>query len=96
MNRKELNAKYYHGIIHTLQIYILSTVLCILFERFYLKENISIKYAIFSILDGDIGYSWYVEMYIGLFLLIPFLNIDAVCVPHTSIILSSLPSYDFR
>ena len=75
MNRKELNAKYYHGIIHTLQIYILSTVLCILFERFYLKENISIKYAIFSILDGDIGYSWYVEMYIGLFLLIPFLNI---------------------
>lgn len=75
MNHKELNAKYYHGIIHTLQIYIISMVLCILFERFYLHENLSIKYAIFSILGGDIAYSWYVEMYIGLFLLIPFLNI---------------------
>lgn len=75
MNSKELNVKYYHGIIHTLQIYIVSTILCILFERYYLHNNLSIKYAVFSIFGGDIAYSWYVEMYIGLFLLIPFLNI---------------------
>lgn len=75
MNHKELSAKYYHGILHTLQIYIISMVLCILFKRFYLHENISIKYALFSVFGGDIAYSWYVEMYIGLFLLIPFLNV---------------------
>ena len=39
-----------------------------------IEEN-SIPHTITKILSFDMAYSWYIEMYIGLFLMIPFLNI---------------------
>ncbi len=75
MRKKELNKKYYLGIIRTLIIYVLSVILILLYEKFYLGNPFSIKYLIKSILNFEVGYSWYIEMYIGLFLIIPFINL---------------------
>ena len=75
MKNKELSKKYYLGILRVLITYILSTILLLLYNTFYLKESFSIKYLIKSILGFELGYCWYIEMYIGLFLLIPFLNL---------------------
>lgn len=73
---KKLTKDYYKGIKHILISYIFISILCILFRIFYLKEDISklkLLLGIFSFSANE--YAWYIEMYIGLFLLIPFLNI---------------------
>ena len=76
MSKKVLNKKYYCGIKKTLSIYVLASIVCIIFKNLYLKENYGIKETIFGILDfSGASYSWYIEMYIGLFLLIPFINL---------------------
>lgn len=75
MGNKSLNKGYYKGIKRTLEIYCLSAIVYMIFEKFILKNDISLKRGIVSIFGNYIGYSWYVEMYIGLFLLIPFLNV---------------------
>jgi surface polysaccharide O-acyltransferase-like enzyme len=73
---KKLSANYYKGIIKILAIYVLACLACILFKRFFLLETIGIADAVKSIFDFSAApYAWYVEMYVGLFLLIPFLNI---------------------
>ncbi len=74
---KELSKKYYLGIKKILITYVLASIACILFKHFYLHSvKYSIKTAFFAILDfSGANYSWYIEMYIGLFLLIPFLNL---------------------
>lgn len=75
MNCKILQKGYYKGIYHTLETYIIVSIIVLLFKYYYMK-NIDIKNGFFSILGVNAnGYAWYVEMYIGLFLLIPFLNI---------------------
>ncbi|MDD2409899.1 MAG: acyltransferase family protein [Bacilli bacterium] len=76
MKDKTLSKKYYKGIINILEIFLLSSILCILFNMYHFDVEITLKSAVLSILDYTGGpYSWYIEMYIGLFLLIPFLNI---------------------
>ena len=77
LKRKDkLNKKYYKRILSILTSYIFISIICILFRKIYLSENIRILRMIISIFDfSACGYAWYVEMYIGLFLLIPFLNI---------------------
>lgn len=76
MSKKELSRKYYFGIRKTLCIYILASVVCIIFKNLYMGEEYGIKESIFGILNfSAANYSWYIEMYIGLFLLIPFLNL---------------------
>lgn len=74
MNKKKLQKSYYYGIIKVLFIYILSTVLILLFRIYYLKERFSKPAIIYNFFNFE-QYSWYVKMYIGLFLLLPFLNI---------------------
>lgn len=80
MNKKALTARYYMGLLKTLGIYLLASLFCavslILFNLLIEKSPVSL----FSLLAGIFSYStapyaWYVEMYIGLFCLIPFLNI---------------------
>ncbi|MBP3461510.1 MAG: acyltransferase family protein [Bacilli bacterium] len=72
----KLDKKYYKRIINILLSYIFISIICILFRKIYLGENIRILKMIISIFDFTAcGYAWYVEMYIGLFLIIPFLNI---------------------
>lgn len=76
MNKKELNLKYYKGIIKVLVVYFICSVIYAVFEKLYLKENITIRIFIKNILSfAGTKYSWYIEMYTGLFLLIPFLNL---------------------
>ena len=53
--------------------YVLATLVILLYRNFYLHEQLTLKSCISNIL-GFNQYSWYVEMYIGFFLLIPFLN----------------------
>jgi surface polysaccharide O-acyltransferase-like enzyme len=68
----------------------------------FLKQDLTIKSIILNVLDFSAApYSWYIEMYLGLFLLIPFLNIVYNAMPTqkckiwlilTFVILTSLPS----
>ena len=73
---KTLSKGYYKKIILILKSYIIISIICILYKKFYLNINYSFIDSIIAILNFGAGdYSWYVNMYIGLFLLIPFLNI---------------------
>ena len=75
MSRKTLSFHYYKGIRKTLEIYLLASVACLLFKKFALGQAVTLKSAVLGILDFDAAnYAWYIEMYIGLFLVIPFLN----------------------
>lgn len=75
-SKKEISKKYYKGIIPLLISYIVISILEIVAMSIYNKTPIDIKLSIIQILNFTAnGYAWYFEMYIGLFLLIPFLNI---------------------
>ena len=75
MSRKKLSARYYRGIIHTLLIYVLASTVTMLY-RVHIGEDFSPKMFVLGLLDfSGAPYAWYVEMYVGLFLLIPFLNL---------------------
>lgn len=76
MNRKTLSRQYYRGVRHTLFIYLLSCIACMIFNYFYKGTPYTLLSAFLSIFDFTAAqYSWYVEMYLGLFLIIPFLNL---------------------
>lgn len=102
MKNKKLSGKYYIGIIKTLGIYVLASFANYFYKTLYIKENISIFGLGAGILNFTIAtYSWYVEMYIGLFLLIPFINLiynNLECKAHkialiaTMISLTALPN----
>lgn len=75
MTNKTLSLGYYKGVIHTLVIYVAASAVCLLYKIIYYDYSKNILKCIMKILDFTAsGYSWYVEMYLGLFLLIPFLN----------------------
>lgn len=76
MNKKELKLSYYKGIKKTYILYIIICIFCLAFRVLVQHEKLMIRQMILSIFDFTANkYSWYIEMYIGLFLLIPFLNI---------------------
>ena len=73
---KKISAKYYLGILRLFEMYLLCSVLNILYDHFYLGGELTLR----SFLSGIINftgteYGWYVLLYNGLFLMIPFLNI---------------------
>lgn len=73
---KKLSRKYYKGIWRVLIAYLFYSVLCIAFKQLYLHEGLSAKEIVLQILAYEsFTYGWYIEMWIGLFLLIPFLNV---------------------
>lgn len=75
MSGKKLEKGYYGKILKTLFVYLCSCILCVAFKKYYLGQQISVSKAILGIFNyTDANYSWYIEMYIGLFLLIPFIN----------------------
>ncbi|OPZ87633.1 MAG: Acyltransferase family protein [Firmicutes bacterium ADurb.Bin419] len=72
---KKPEKKYFKKLIPILGVYVFYSVLSILMRVIYLKEDKSILMWIGEILIfGADKYSWYINMYIGLFLLTPFLN----------------------
>lgn len=76
MLNKTLSRRYYKGLWKTIEIYLLASIACLLFKKFALNQAVTWKSAILDILDFDAAnYAWYIEMYIGLFLMIPFLNL---------------------
>lgn len=77
LNRnKEPNKEYYKGIIKVIISYVFICIICIIFRKFYFGEEKRLLAWIASIFNFSAnGYSWYIEMYLGLFLLIPYLNI---------------------
>ncbi|MGX8851836.1 acyltransferase [Amedibacillus sp. YH-ame10] len=76
MNNKKLTLYYYKGVLHTLFVYITSSIICILFSLISEGKNYDILDILKMIFNFSAArYSWYINMYIGLYLLIPFLNI---------------------
>lgn len=76
MCRKNLSANYYRGIGKTIFLYLICSIVCIIYKQYSGIASYTIKTSFWAILDfSAANYSWYIEMYIGLFLLIPFLNL---------------------
>ncbi len=102
LKKKKLEKSYYKRISKIIITYILASLLCVFYSIVFLKQDLNIKNIISSILNFSAApYSWYIEMYLGLFLLIPFLNIVYNAMPSqkskiwlilTFVILTSLPS----
>lgn len=73
---KKLEKKYYSGLSKTLLTYVLAGAACILYRAAHMHQAYTWRSALFSFLDYSAAqYAWYIEMYIGLFLLVPFLNL---------------------
>lgn len=71
---KEINKGYYLKIVRILYTYVMASLVCGLFSKNVLHDS-TILGVILGIFTYEAApYSWYVEMYIGFFLLIPFLN----------------------
>lgn len=76
MYQKTLSKAYYRGIVKTLSVYVLASVVCIAYKACYLDASYTLATAAAEILSFQAApYAWYVNLYIGLFLLIPFLNL---------------------
>lgn len=76
MSNKTLSKKYYCGIRKTIAVFVLSGIACMIFKAIHDHAILTVKSMILGTLDfTGANYSWYIEMYIGLFLLVPFLNI---------------------
>ena len=102
MNKKELGIRYYFGITKTIGIYLLAGLACLSYQKFIQDIDISFGIAVGKLLNFTAApYAWYIEMYIGLFLLIPFLNLiyhnlktggQKQALLLTMIVLTSAPS----
>lgn len=72
---KEISLGYYGGIIPVLVSYLIISALSSIL-KLAVGDTTSIIKAVLHIFDFTAnGYAWYVEMYIGLFAVIPFLNL---------------------
>ncbi len=80
MNKKVISKKYYLSIFRVIFIFLSAKIVYLLVDYFYfhnLDGFVTVLRHIFSY-SNEIyynDYSWYVNMYFGLFLLIPFLNL---------------------
>jgi surface polysaccharide O-acyltransferase-like enzyme len=68
--------KYFKKIIPILVVYLIYSLIAIVVREFYFKEHKTVLewFAMILNFKAD-SYSWYINMYIGLFLLSPYLNI---------------------
>lgn len=73
--RKTWSPSYYKGLGKILGTYLLASVFCCLFRAVWLDGPWNPIEWLRGILNFSAApYAWYIEMYIGLFLLVPFLN----------------------
>lgn len=69
-----LTKEYYYGIVKIYRAYVLASLACVIYNK--IRQIRGLKYAITDILGFSTSdYAWYIALYIGLFLLIPFLNL---------------------
>lgn len=102
-NKVEISKKYYKGALRVIVSYLLFSVATIIFRKYYCAENYSIIEWSLKIFDfSAIQYAWYIEMWLGLFILTPFLNILYKSLPTkrykialiiTLFILTALPDF---
>ena len=101
MVNKPLSAKHYGKGMKIVWLYLLATLAVVIY-RLYIKHSLPDWEAAFwgTLRYNAAPYAWYVEMYLGLYLLIPFLNILFKNLPSkrwrlalifTCFALSSLP-----
>lgn len=75
MSSKKFESFRISNIKKTICIYIISSIFCIVYRVIFKYETFKFSQVISSILNYEAAkYSWYIEMYIGLFLFMPFLN----------------------
>ncbi len=69
--------KYYVKLVRTLGIYFLASLCCAAYRLVWMKgADASVLSELIGILSYTTApYAWYIQMYLGLFLLIPFLNV---------------------
>lgn len=73
---RKLTARYYLGILRLLEMYIICAVLDLLYSHFWLGTELTVRSFLGSIVNFTASeYSWYILLYGGLFLMIPFLNL---------------------
>lgn len=97
-NRREIGPKHYSSVVSVVVPYIFVCVFYILANGVLNGFSASGIFAdIVKSLNFGIGYSWYVEMYLCLFLLIPFLNIlfDSLDKQKQNVLIISLASITF-
>ena len=74
-NKKALSARYYLGLIRILGVYLLCGVACLAFEQCSGIAHRSPAEMVSALVNFNCSdYAWYIMMYFGLFLMIPFLN----------------------
>lgn len=79
---KIVSKHYYKGCIRVLFAYLLFSIVTILFRIFYLHESLTCRQWVGEFPRFHaIPYGWYIEMWIGLFLLTPFLNLLYKAIP---------------
>jgi len=75
IRNKEPVKAYYLKIVRILYVYFAASAVCAVYRMVFLRDGMTIVDAVLGVLSFEtVPYSWYIEMYIGLFLLIPFLN----------------------
>ncbi len=75
MRKKAVSKRYYAGILRIVVPYAIISVATVVIWAVFRDDYNGVVLAIKSVLNFTaIDYAWYVEMYIGLYLLIPFFN----------------------
>ena len=102
MCNKKPGRQYYKGIVKILGVYALASIVCFGYDCIMQTKVFSFEELIYSILKYKAApYAWYVDMYIGLFLMIPFLNIcyhnistqkQKRILLYTAVAITSLPA----
>ena len=81
-SNKTPTRKYYKGMLRVLVAYLVFSIITILFRKYYIGEDLTWLQWTMKILDySSIPYAWYIEMWIGLALLVPFLNYMYKAIP---------------
>lgn len=80
MNKKTINRPYYLSIGKNYFVYCIGSFFCFVYRLYRKRRSLSVTRFLFESVIGILNfssapYSWYMNMYIGLFLMIPFLNI---------------------
>lgn len=105
-SKKELSSRYYRGGLRVAASYLLFSIITVLFRKYALGTEYSWLEWGYKILSfSAIPYGWYIEMWIGLFLLTPFLNILYRHIPNqkqklvllgTLFLITALPDWTNR
>lgn len=102
-SKKQFCLKYYKGLLPVLGIYLFYSISSILVRTYYFDQKQFLFQWLYDIMNFQANpYSWYINMYIGLFLLIPFINLiynnlknkkEKIVLIMTVVALCGLPSF---